>query len=271
MNKLYDLITFHNGTTPALNEDNLNAMSQALYDIDDRVIDLGGAVLDVAPRLEYLADNAEQIINDTKDYAESAEEDATTASNAATAAAGDEEDAEAWAVGERGGVPVGPTDPTYHNNAKYWAGQSGSSTLSSLADVTIASAQNGQTLVYDGTSSKWENTAFDKTTVGLGNVDNTADLAKPVSTAQQTALNGKADAASAGTWSSVVNGLVGDTTLTFNDANIHTTSIIDEYYQNTSNMPPKVTARSVAEGQYVITVDALDEATDVKLWLRNLS
>lgn len=33
------------------------------------------------------------------------------------------EDAEAWAVGERGGVPVDPSDPTYHNNAEYWAGQ----------------------------------------------------------------------------------------------------------------------------------------------------
>lgn len=33
------------------------------------------------------------------------------------------EDAEAWAVGERGGVPVGPTDPTYNNNAEYWAYQ----------------------------------------------------------------------------------------------------------------------------------------------------
>lgn len=35
-----------------------------------------------------------------------------------------------------------------------------------------------------------------KTTVGLSNVDNTADTAKPVSTAQQTALNLKADLAS---------------------------------------------------------------------------
>ena len=29
--------------------------------------------------------------------------------------------AEAWAVGKRGGVDVGTTDPTYHNNAKYYA------------------------------------------------------------------------------------------------------------------------------------------------------
>ena len=30
-------------------------------------------------------------------------------------------DAEAWAVGERGGEPVTPTDPTYENSAEYWA------------------------------------------------------------------------------------------------------------------------------------------------------
>ena len=32
-----------------------------------------------------------------------------------------ENNAEAWAVGERGGVPVSSTDQTYHNNAKYYA------------------------------------------------------------------------------------------------------------------------------------------------------
>lgn len=31
------------------------------------------------------------------------------------------EDSSAWAIGERGGVPVSPTDETYHNNSKYWA------------------------------------------------------------------------------------------------------------------------------------------------------
>lgn len=33
--------------------------------------------------------------------------------------------AEAWAVGERGGVPVSEGDQTYHNNAKYYAETSG--------------------------------------------------------------------------------------------------------------------------------------------------
>lgn len=33
-------------------------------------------------------------------------------------------DSEAWAVGKRNGVDVGPGDETYHNNAKYWSQQS---------------------------------------------------------------------------------------------------------------------------------------------------
>lgn len=34
-------------------------------------------------------------------------------------------DAEAWAVGTRNGIPVDSSDPTYHNNAKYYAEQAG--------------------------------------------------------------------------------------------------------------------------------------------------
>ena len=34
-----------------------------------------------------------------------------------------ESNAEAWAVGKRGGVDVPSTDPTYHNNSKYYAQQ----------------------------------------------------------------------------------------------------------------------------------------------------
>lgn len=50
--KLFDLITWHNNTTPALNEDNLNAMSQAIDDIDDRVIDLAGTIMEDVPQIQ---------------------------------------------------------------------------------------------------------------------------------------------------------------------------------------------------------------------------
>lgn len=51
------------------------------------------------------------------------------------------------------------------------------------------------------------NTEVDKNLVGLGNVDNTSDANKPVSTAQQAALNAKADASSvAGKQDTLVSG-----------------------------------------------------------------
>lgn len=68
------------------------------------------------------------------------------------------EDAEAWAVGERGGVPVGPTDETYHNNAKYWSEQAASiGDLDDLNDVTITTPSNNQVLTYDANSGDWVN------------------------------------------------------------------------------------------------------------------
>jgi hypothetical protein len=48
--------------------------------------------------------------------------------------------------------------------------------------------------------------ALDKTSVGLGNVDNTSDANKPISTATQTALNGKENTITAGTTSQYYRG-----------------------------------------------------------------
>ena len=74
------------------------------------------------------------------------------------------------------------------------AGRTGAVTLSSAditdttttgrAVMTAATAAAARTTLGAGTAST-------KTDVGLGNVDNTSDVNKPVSTAQQTALNGK--------------------------------------------------------------------------------
>lgn len=46
LSKLYTRIDFANGTTPALNQTNLNLMSKAIDDIDDRVISLAGSMLE---------------------------------------------------------------------------------------------------------------------------------------------------------------------------------------------------------------------------------
>lgn len=51
--------------------------------------------------------------------------------------------------------------------------------------------QAGKFLTTDGTAASWASVT--KETVGLGNVDNTSDANKPISTAQQAALDLKAD------------------------------------------------------------------------------
>lgn len=62
--KLFDRIFWHNNTTPAINEDNLNAMSKAIDEIDDRVIEIGNDVTEKIPTLEQLVEDAESLIDE---------------------------------------------------------------------------------------------------------------------------------------------------------------------------------------------------------------
>lgn len=62
--KLFQRIFFHNDTTPALNEDNLNAISKGLDDLDDRVIDLGGAVLETVPQIQEYLSQADDLVDE---------------------------------------------------------------------------------------------------------------------------------------------------------------------------------------------------------------
>lgn len=61
--------------------------------------------------------------------------------------------------------------------------------LKEIHDVLITSVVDNQVLNYDSASSLWKNKTLAKSDVGLGNVDNTSDANKPVSTATQTALD----------------------------------------------------------------------------------
>jgi hypothetical protein len=90
------------------------------------------------------------------------------------------------------------------------AGGGGSTTLAGLTDVAIVAAAAGDFLRHNGTS--WVDYVLTKSDVGLSNVDNTADTAKPVSTATQTALDLKAPLASptfTGTVSGITKTMVG--------------------------------------------------------------
>lgn len=68
-------------------------------------------------------------------------------------------------------------------------------------DVQNGTASDGQILKYHATENKWKHHTQVKSDVGLGNVDNTSDLNKPISTATQTALDGKENSITAGTTS----------------------------------------------------------------------
>ena len=96
----------------------------------------------------YLAD-----CTSAKNDAETA---AGNASSSAVASAGSSQDSEAWAVGTRNGTPVSSTDPTYENNAKYWA-EHGSASFAGLTDTNFTNLQNGQIPKYNSTTHKWDN------------------------------------------------------------------------------------------------------------------
>lgn len=65
--------------------------------------------------------------------------------------------------------------------------------LDELHNVYInpATLADNDALIYESSTDLWKNKQVTKAMVGLGNVDNTADVNKPISTATQTALNNR--------------------------------------------------------------------------------
>lgn len=105
-------------------------------------------------------DIADYSITDTKmqpNYLSDITAQAGIATNAATASANSKKDSEAWAVGTRDGVPVGPTDPTYNNNAQYYATHGAGSSLAGMTDVDVSTVSNGQIIRYNSLTTMWEN------------------------------------------------------------------------------------------------------------------
>ncbi len=79
----------------------------------------------------------------------------------------------------------------YQNGIWINAADGGAISLNDLSDVIISQPAQGEFFRYDG--GEWVNDTASKSDVGLGNVDNTSDANKPISTATQTALDLKAD------------------------------------------------------------------------------
>ena len=117
-----------------------------------------------------------------QEAAEDAQEDAEDAAS----------DAEAYAVGTRGGEAVESTDPTYHNNSKYYSEQAGTdATSANEAKAAAISAKN------DAVSAK---TAAQAAQTAAENAKNAAISAKNDAVdAKNTAVSAKDDAVTAKT------------------------------------------------------------------------
>lgn len=76
------------------------------------------------------------------------------------------------------------------------------------------------------------------------------------------------DVAALNVWTTPVSCAVGETTVTIQDANILTTSVIDDYAENALG---KYNRESivVTTGQAVLTFEALEAATTIKLHIMN--
>lgn len=83
--------------------------------------------------------NAKYYAGEASNSASNAGTSETNAGLSESAAAQSEEDAEAWAVGTRNGVPVTSGDAAYHNNAKYWADEA-SGTVNDMTGATSSTA-----------------------------------------------------------------------------------------------------------------------------------
>lgn len=94
--KLFQRIFWHNNTTPALNEDNLNAMSKAIDDIDDRVIEREGTIMESVANAHTYMITAQSSANSAAISAASAGQDARSAEASAESAAQDAADAKQY-------------------------------------------------------------------------------------------------------------------------------------------------------------------------------
>lgn len=121
--KVFSRINWQNkpSTTTPINATNLNSSDYALDTIDDRVLELNSRINNIEPAIADLDEAVQTAQNSASDSADSAE------------------DSEAWAVGERGGTPVGSSDETYHNNSKYYAGLAEDIIQGGVPDGTLVS------------------------------------------------------------------------------------------------------------------------------------
>ena len=125
------------------------------------------------------------------------------------------------------GIEAGATaDQTAAEIKSAYESNADTNAFTDAEQTKLAGIQTGAEVnVVTSVASKTGDVTLVKADVGLANVDNTSDLSKPISTATQTALDGKVGTSSAQALSSAENALtlVGNTlTLTRGDASTDT-------------------------------------------------
>lgn len=199
--KLFQRIFWHNNTTPAINEDNLNAMSKAIDDIDDRVIELGDDVIEVVPiiveglqDLDEAVETAQTAATTATTKAGEASTSATNAANSATSAgtsattattkAGEASTSATTASTKAGEASASAT------TASTKAGEAATSATNAANSATAAAASASQAAAwsanppYIGANGNWY--VYDTTTSAY--VDSGVDASITVDIADVTAL-----------------------------------------------------------------------------------
>ena len=135
---------------------------------------------------------------------------------------------------------------------------------SGLVDTYTVTLTNGDTTTFQVTNGNGISSIAKTGTVG--NVDTYTIYFTNGTTTTFTVTNGTGG----GVWTNPVNCAIGDTTATITNANIRTTSIIEDYCSNSSGTKINVPEITVTTGQAVLHFDALTEATSFRLYVVNL-
>lgn len=135
-----------NATNAQRAETNAQSWAQQALSTVSQAHDYAEGAVEAAATATRMRNEAVTAKNQAEAAEDNANASALNASDSADAAQLAADDAEAYAVGTRGGEPVTSTDPTYHNNAKYYAEQGGAANLAQTFDASTAYAADDYVL-----------------------------------------------------------------------------------------------------------------------------
>lgn len=116
------------------------------------------------------------------------------------------DDAEAWAVGTKGGTPVDPTDPQYHNSSKWWAENAQGQVIEHVEDAEAwaVGTRSGVPVssgdpTYQNNSKYYSDHASDSATTATTKASEASVSATTASSAASTATTKAGEAANSAT------------------------------------------------------------------------